>query len=70
VTLLLLWVVVVPALTLACMYVVTGVLGRRLRARAQGFGDRSDNPPRRLTTHLHRARAHMARTRDHALIQR
>jgi hypothetical protein len=73
VTLLLLWVVVVPVLTLAGMYVITGVLGRRRRARDKHRVGLAGASGRRLTTRLHRApvrAAHAARTRDHALIQR
>jgi hypothetical protein len=72
VTLLLLWVVVVPVLTLAGMYVITGVLGRRQRAHDKHLVGLAGASARRLTTRLHRPvraahAAHAARTRDHAL---
>ncbi len=73
VTLLVLWVVVVPVVTLAGTYVLTGVLGRRLRARHERIGGLAVDSARKLSVRLHRAplrAAHAARTRDHALIQR
>jgi hypothetical protein len=74
VTLLVLWVIVVPVLTLAGTYVLSGVLGRRLRARDEhppaAAADPVRMPAPRLNPAPIRTRAHANRSRDHALIQR
>jgi hypothetical protein len=74
VTLLVLWVVVVPAVTLAGTYVLSGVLGRRSGVRGERSPDLTIETvriagPRRHLTQL-RVRSHASRSRDHALIQR
>jgi hypothetical protein len=68
VTLLVLWVVVVPALTLAGTYVLSGVLARHRSARGE-------HPP--APVHIVRPRPapirtrnHADRSRDHTLVQR
>jgi hypothetical protein len=72
VTLVVLWVVVIPALTLAGTYVLAGVRAGRSRAhgeRVSGLTARSidvaASHPRRTRT-----RSHAGRTRGHALIPR
>jgi hypothetical protein len=69
VTLLVLWVVVVPALTLVGTYVLSGALARHRSARGeQPAVHIARSRPRRVPV---RTRNHAAgRSRDHNLIQR
>jgi hypothetical protein len=58
-TLLVLWVVVVPALTVGGTFVLSGVLGRRLRGRHERFTGTAGNHPaparlRHAPVRLHR----------------
>jgi len=74
VTLLVLWVVVVPALTLAGAYVLSGVRDRRSGVRGECPPDLTVGPvriggPQRHLAQL-RVRSHTSRPRDHALTQR
>jgi hypothetical protein len=73
-TLLVLWVVVVPALTLAGAYALSGVRGRRSGVRGRMLADLTLGPvriggPQRHLAQL-RVPSHASRSRDHALIQR
>jgi hypothetical protein len=75
-TLLVLWVVVVPVLTLAGTYLVSGVLGRSSRTRGEHPLGVAPAPvsiatsrPRRAPIRI-RARDHANRPRDHAFIPR
>jgi hypothetical protein len=74
VTLLVLWVVVVPGLTLAGTYVLSGVLGRHGQARREHPPGLAPGPVHIAPTRPHRApirtRNHTGRSRDHTLIQR
>jgi hypothetical protein len=71
VTLLVLWFVVVPVLTLAGSYVLSGVLGRRPPAGSERSPDLIVEPVRIAARQRHRApvrlRSHASRPRDHAL---
>jgi len=70
VTLLVLWVVVVPMLTLAGAYVISGILGRRVRGRSELSRGLAAEPVRIApSTPLApiRTRAHGGRSRDHAM---
>jgi hypothetical protein len=71
VTLLVLWVVVVPALTVIGTYVLSGILGRRLRGRTQHADGRLGAPSRLVSARMHhapiRARSHLSRPRGHVL---
>ena len=74
VTLLVLWVIVVPVLTLAGSYVLSGVLGRHPYTGSQRSTDLTVEPVRIAGRQRYRApirpRSHTSRSRDHALIQR
>ncbi len=74
VTLLVLWVVVVPALTLAGMYALSGVLGRHRRGRIEDTRALSAEPVHigasRRRRALVRSRDHGGRARPHALTKR
>jgi hypothetical protein len=74
VTLLVLWFVVVPVLTLAGSYVLSGVLGRRPPAGSERSPELTVGPVRIAAPHRRRApirlRSHVSRSRDHALTQR
>ena len=74
VTLLVLWVVVVPALTLAGTYVLSGVLGRHGRAHSEHPPGLAPGPVQIAPSRPHRApirtRNHAGRSRDHTLIER
>jgi hypothetical protein len=73
-TLLVLWVVVVPALMLAGAYVLSGVRARRSGVRGECSPDLTVGPVRIGGPQPHlaqlRARSHASRSRDHALIPR
>ncbi len=74
VTLLVLWVVVVPVVTLAGMYVLSGVRGRRLRVRGEYSRLLAAEPARTAPSRRHRGpirmRNHARRSRDHAVVER
>ena len=74
VTLLVLWVVVIPALTLAGTYALSGVLGRYMRGRIKDTRALAAEPvsigaTRRRRTRV-RSRDHGGRSRDHAFTKR
>ena len=70
VTLLVLWVVVVPALTIAGTYVLSAILGHRLRARREHAIGLAVAPVRPAPVLHHRSqvrgRARAKRSHDHA----
>jgi hypothetical protein len=74
VTLLVLWVVVVPAFTLAGTYVLSGVLGRHGHARREHPPGLAPGPVHIAPSRPHRAamrtRDHAGRSRGRTLIQR
>jgi hypothetical protein len=71
VTLLVLWVVVVPVLTLAGGYGLSGVLARHPHAGSERSPDLIAKPVRIAARQRYRApirlRSHASRSRDHAL---
>jgi hypothetical protein len=71
VTLLVLWLVVVPTLTMAGTYVLSGILGRRMRARTEHLGSGGTGPtrltPARAPHATVRARSHQRRSAGHVL---
>jgi hypothetical protein len=74
VTLLVLWVVVVPVLTVAGTYVASGVLGRRVRTRNEQVHGLAAQPAPIAASGRHRrpsrTRGHAGSSPDGALIER